>query len=203
MKFILGKKIGMTQVFDDKTNKVIPVTLVGVEDCVVTQVKTKDTDGYDAVQLGMGQVKKVNKPQAGHLKAFDTFFRFLREFRVANINDFQVGSKLDTTVFALGDKIKVVGVSRGKGFQGAMKRHGFAGGPASHGQKHSKRKVGSIGAIYPQRVIKGKRMAGRDGGIQCTQLGLEVVGINSEKKYLLVKGSVPGNIGGLLRIVSE
>lgn len=204
MKFILGKKVGMSQIFvdKDKEKKVVPITLVEVESCVVTQVKSTETDGYNSVQLGFGDAKRANKPMAGHLKSIGQFFKFLREFRTDKV-EFQTGDKIEVSIFELGDKVKVSGISRGKGFQGAMKRHGFRGGQATHGQKHSKRKVGSIGATYPERVIKGKRMAGRDGGIGSTQLGLEIVGVDAEKSLLMIKGAVPGHNGGLLRIVSE
>lgn len=204
MKFILGKKVGMSQVFVDKgeEKRVVPVTLVEVESCMVTQVKTRENDGYESVQLGFGDAKKANKPMAGHLKSVGKFFQFLREFRSAN-SEMKVGDKVDISIFQPGDIVKVSGVTRGKGFQGAMKRHGFGGGPATHGQKHSKRRVGAIGATYPERVIKGKRMAGRDGGEGSTQSGLEVVSVDAEKGLILIKGAVPGHNGGLLRIVSE
>jgi large subunit ribosomal protein L3 len=204
MKFILGKKVGMSQVFIDKgeEKKVVPITLVEVESCVVTQVKSVESDGYNSVQLGFGDAKRANKPMAGHLKSIGKFFKFLREFRTDKV-EFQAGDKIEVSIFEPGDKVKVSGISRGKGFQGAMKRHGFRGGQATHGQKHSKRRVGSIGATYPERVIKGKRMAGRDGGIGSTQLGLEIVGVDAEKSLLMIKGAVPGHNGGLLRIVSE
>jgi large subunit ribosomal protein L3 len=204
MKFILGKKVGMSQVFIDKgeEKKVVPITLVEVESCVVTQVKSVESDGYNSVQLGFGDAKRANKPMAGHLKSIGKFFKFLREFRTDKV-EFQTGDKIEVSIFEPGDKVKVSGISRGKGFQGAMKRHGFRGGQATHGQKHSKRRVGSIGATYPERVIKGKRMAGRDGGIGSTQLGLEIVDVDAEKSLLMIKGAVPGHNGGLLRIVSE
>lgn len=204
MKFILGKKVGMSQVFIDKgeEKKVVPITLVEVESCVVTQVKSVESDGYNSVQLGFGDAKRANKPMAGHLKSIGKFFKFLREFRTDKV-EFQAGDKIEVSIFEPGDKVKVSGISRGKGFQGAMKRHGFRGGQATHGQKHSKRRVGSIGATYPERVIKGKRMAGRDGGTGSTQLGLEIVGVDAEKSLLMIKGAVPGHNGGLLRIVSE
>lgn len=204
MKFILGKKVGMSQVFLDQGNvkRVVPVTVVAAEPCVTVQVREMEKDGYAAVQIGSGEAKRANQPLAGHLKAAGKFFKFLREFRADKI-ELETGSVIDVSMFEAGDKVKVTGVSRGKGFQGAMKRHGFRGGQATHGQKHSKRKVGSIGATYPERVIKGKRMAGRDGGRGATQLGLEIVKVDKENNLLLVKGSVPGHNGGLLKIVAE
>ncbi len=204
MKFVLGKKVGMSQVFTDKEGekKVVPVTLVSVDSCRVTQVKTVERDGYDSIQVGFGDTKKVNKPMAGHLKSVDKFFRFLREFRVKN-EELKVGDEINVSVFEAGDKVKVSGVSKGKGFQGVMKKYNFKGGPASHGQKHSNRKPGSIGSAYPEKVMKGKKMAGREGGFGCTQTGLEIVGVDVEKSLIMIKGSVPGNNGGFLRIVSQ
>lgn len=205
MKFILGKKIGMSQVFvDDKdAKKVVPVTLIEAGPCVITQVKGKGKDDYEAVQIGFLEKKRINKPLAGHLKELGKF-RYLKEFRIKDEDkEYKLGDKIDASVFAAGDKIKILGVSKAKGFQGVMKRHGFKGGPASHGQKHSNRKPGSIGSGFPEHVIKGKRMAGRMGGIQSTQLGLEVVEVDKEKNLLIIKGSVPGNVNGLVRIISE
>lgn len=205
MKFILGKKVGMSQVFieGEKETKVVPVTLVEADSCYVTQVKNKEKDGYEAVQVAFEESKKVNKPMAGHLGAVGKFFKFLREFRTDEESKMNVGDKVDVTIFEAGDKVKVTGITKAKGFQGAMKRHGFRGGPATHGQKHSKRRVGSIGATYPERVIKGKRMAGRMGGDQLTQVGLEIVRVDADKNLLLIKGCVPGNIGSLLKVMSE
>jgi large subunit ribosomal protein L3 len=206
MKCILGKKVGMSQIFveGDKETKVVPVTLVEADSCYVAQVKSAEKDGYEAVQMAFGESKRVNKPMAGHFQGVGKFFQFLREFR----NDkkelsLNVGDKVDVTIFEAGDKVKVTGISKAKGYAGVMKRHGFGGGPATHGQKHSKRRVGSIGATYPERVIKGKRMAGRMGGEKVTQVGLEVVSVDAEKNLLLIKGCVPGNNGSLLKIVSE
>lgn len=203
MKFILGKKVGMSQVFieGDKEAKVVPVTLIEADSCYITQLKNQERDGYEAVQVACDESKKVSKPMAGHLKEVGKFFKFLREFRTST--DAKVGDRVEVSVFEPGDKVKVTGISKAKGYQGAMKRHGFSGGPATHGQKHSKRRVGSIGATYPERVIKGKRMAGRMGGGQITQTGLEVVRVDVEKNLLIVKGSVPGNNGSLLKVVSE
>ena len=206
MKFILGKKVGMSQVFveGEKETKVVPVTVVEADSCYVTQVKNGDTDGYEAVQVAFEESKKVNKPMAGHLKSVGKFFKFLREFRTdGQENKMNAGEKVEVTVFEAGDKVKVTGVRKAKGYQGAMKRHNFRGGKASHGQKHSNRRVGSIGSTYPERVIKGKRMAGRMGAEQVTQTGLEIVRVDAEKNLLLIKGCVPGSNGTLLKIVSE
>jgi len=206
MKFILGKKVGMSQVFieGEKETKVVPVTLVEADSCYVTQVKNQEKDGYEAIQVAFEESKVANKPMAGHFAGVGRFFKYLREFRNdAKESTMNVGEKVEVSIFEAGDKVKVTGVSKGKGFQGAMKRHNFRGGPASHGQKHSNRRVGSIGATYPERVIKGKRMAGRMGGEQVTQVGLEIVRVDAEKNLLLIKGCVPGNNGSLLKIMSE
>jgi large subunit ribosomal protein L3 len=206
MKFILGKKVGMSQVFveGNKETRVVPVTVVEADSCYVAQVKKGETDGYEAVQVAFEESKHANKPMAGHLKQLGKFFKFLREFRTEGEDiKLAAGDKVGVEIFEAGDKVKVTGVSKAKGYQGAMKRHGFHGGPATHGQKHSKRRVGSIGATYPERVIKGMRMAGRMGGGQVTQVGLEIVKVDAEKNLLLIKGCVPGNNGSLLKIVSE
>ena len=215
MKFILGKKIGMSQVFKDDENgrKVVPVTLIEAGPCVVSQVRNEEKDGYQAVQVGYLEKKKINKPLAGHLKDLGKF-RYLKEFRLDKTGvgkdsaekektEYKLGDKIDVSVFEAGDKIKVSGVSKAKGFQGVMKRHGFKCGQASHGQKHSNRKPGSIGSAYPEHVIKGRKMAGRMGGVQSTQLGLEVVEVDKEKNLLIIKGAVPGNNGVLVRVVGN
>jgi len=213
MKFILGKKIGMSQIFKDNENgrKVVPVTLIEAGPCVITQVRNEEKDGYQAAQVGFLEKKKINKPLAGHLKGLGKF-RYLREFRLdkngAGKNskekkEYKLGDKIDVSVFEAGDKVKVLGVSKAKGFQGVMKRHGFKCGQASHGQKHSNRKPGSIGSAFPEHVIKGKKMAGRMGGVQSTQLGLEVVEVDKEKNLLIIKGSVPGNNGVLVKVIGN
>ena len=215
MKFILGKKIGMSQIFKDDENgrKVVPVTLIEAGPCVVSQIRNEEKDGYQAVQVGYLEKKKINKPLAGHLKDLGKF-RYLKEFRLdrngvgkdseeKEKTEYKLGDKIDVSVFEAGDKIKVSGVSKAKGFQGVMKRHGFKCGQASHGQKHSNRKPGSIGSAYPEHVIKGRKMAGRMGGVQSTQLGLEVVEVDKEKNLLIIKGAVPGNNGVLVRVVGS
>ena len=205
MKFILGKKIGMSQIFIDneETREVVPVTLIESQSCVLTDLRTIKKDGYEAVQAGFMEKKKINKPLLGHLKDLGKF-RYLREFRTKdNDIEYKKGDKIDVSVFEVGDKVQVSGVSKSKGFQGVMKRHGFKCGPASHGQKHSNRKPGSIGSAFPEHVIKGKRMAGRMGGENVTQKGLCIVQVDKEKNLLLVKGSVPGNIGSLIKVIGE
>jgi len=199
MKFILGKKIGMSQVFSED-RKVTPVTLIEAGPCVVTQVKTEKKDGYQAVQVGFGERKKINRPLMGHLKDLGKF-RYLREIRDVK-EDMKIGDKIDAGVFKEGDKIKVIGISKGKGFQGVMKRHGFHGSPATHGHKHDHRAPGSIGSAFPEHVLKGKKMAGRMGGDRVTVKGLKVVKVDKENNLLVVKGAVPGKRGALLKVES-
>lgn len=211
MKFILGKKIGMSQVFDEK-GKVIPVTVIEAGPCMVTEIKNLERDGYEAVQVGYGHKKKLTKPLKGHLKKIksqnpkfknkDLNFRYFREFRNDNLNikDYNLGDEIDVSVFEVGNKVKVSGISKGKGFQGVVKRYGFKGAPASHGTKHNLRAPGSIGSAFPEHVFKGKKMAGRMGNKRVTVKGLEVVSVDKEKKLLAVKGAVPGRRGTLLEI---
>jgi len=201
MKFILGKKLGMSQIFN-KEGRVIPVTLVEVLPCRITQVKTEKQDGYQAVQVGFGEIKerKVKKPQKGHIKKAglkNNFSGFI-EFRDV---DLKVGDEINISIFEEGDKIKVSGVSKGKGFQGVVKRHGFSGMPASHGTKHCLRAPGSIGSAFPQRVFKGKKMAGRMGFERVTVRGLQIAQVDEANSLLAVKGAVPGAKGTLLEIV--
>lgn len=198
MKFLLGNKIGMTQIFDEK-GSAIAVTLIDVSPCTVTQVRTKARDGYDAVQLGFGAKNKTNKPEKGHVRELGSF-AVLKEYRVESTTDKKVGDAVDVSMFAEGDAIRVSGTSKAKGFQGVVKRHHFGGGRASHGQKHSEREPGSIGATWPQRVLKGTRMAGRMGGERKTVTGLTVAKIDKEHNILAVKGAVPGRRGTLLEI---
>lgn len=203
MKGILGRKAGMTQVFDEH-GEVIPVTVIEAGPCFVTQIKTPERDGYSALQLGFDETKprRLTKPQLGHLKKLPPL-RVLREFRATQIDGVQVGDRLTVEVFSPGDVVDVTGVSKGKGFQGGMKRHGFRGGPKTHGQSDRARAPGSIGAgTTPGRVEKGQKMAGRMGGDRVTIQTLEVVRIDPERNLLLVHGSVPGPNGRLV-IVRE
>ena len=201
MKFILGKKLGMTQVFEED-GKVVPVTVVEVEPNVVVQVRTKEQDGYEAVQVGTGtrKAKNIKKPQKGHFKDLGNF-KYLKEVRGSQ--ELKVGDKLDVSVFAVGDKIKVTGISKGKGFAGVMKRHNFSGMPHSHGHHHVARHAGSIGQRFPQHTLKGMRMAGRMGTDRVTTRGLKIVRVDIENGLLAVKGAVPGNRGQLLIIQSQ
>jgi large subunit ribosomal protein L3 len=201
VKGILGRKLGMTQVFDPETGRMTPVTVIEAGPCPVVQVKTVDTDGYDAVQLAFDAVaeRKISKPERGHLeKAGASPHRHLVEVR--GHSGLSVGETVTVETFEPGDRIKVSGISIGKGFQGTIKRHGFTRGPVSHGS-HNVRKPGSIGAsATPSRVRKGMRMSGRMGGVRVTQLGLVVHEIDTERNLLLVRGSVPGAESGLVEI---
>ncbi len=203
-KFLLGKKIEMSQIFKD--DKVIPVTKVQAGPCLVIQIKTKEKDGYQAVQIGFGKKKKSNKPLKGHLKKSGNkdqeYNRYLREFRIKK-TDLKLGDKIKVDIFQSGDKVKVVGTSKGKGFQGVVKRHGFHGSPASHGHKDQLRMPGSSGATGPARVFKGKKMPGRMGGKRATVKTLEVIDVIPGKNLLLVKGAVPGARNSLLEITSQ
>lgn len=196
---ILGKKLGMGQIFSED-GQVIPVTAIQAGPCVVTQVKSKENDGYNAVQLGFGEAKRLNKPMRGHLKNLRAF-KYLREVRVEDTSDIKPGSMVNVGIFQPGELVKVTGTSKGKGFAGVVKRHGFAGGPKSHGQSDRHRAPGSIGAgTDPGRVIKGLRMAGHMGNRRVTVRNLEVVKVDPEANLLLLKGAVPGARNALLLI---
>jgi large subunit ribosomal protein L3 len=201
VKGIVGRKLGMSQVFDPETGAMTPVTVIEAGPCPVVQVKTIETDGYEAVQLAFGAVaeRKVTKPEVGHLaNAGAGPHRHLVEFRGGT--ELTVGESVTVEAFEAGDRIKVSGVTIGKGYQGTIKRHGFTRGPVSHGS-HNIRKPGSIGAsATPSRVMKGMRMSGRMGGVRATQPGLVVHEVDVERNLLLVRGSVPGPKSGLLEI---
>ncbi|MEK7200779.1 MAG: 50S ribosomal protein L3 [Patescibacteria group bacterium] len=189
MKFILAKKVNMTQIFGED-GRVQPATVLSVESATVTQIKTKEKDGYSAIQIGADMRKEK--------------FRALKEFKTEN-SEFKKGDKISMDIFAVGDKIEVSAVSKGKGFQGVVKRHGFHGGPRSHGQKHSEREPGSIGGGGRSggKVIKGMRMAGRMGGDRTTVKNLKVLGIDVESNTMLVSGAVPGRRGTMVEVKSE
>jgi large subunit ribosomal protein L3 len=196
---IIGKKLGMTQILRDN-GKVEAVTAIEAGPCAVVQVKTADKEGYNALQIGFGQAKRLSSPQRGHLKDLGQF-RYLREFRTDDIEGVQVGDRIDVSLFQAGDLIDVTGVSKGKGFAGVVKRHGFAGGPKTHGQSDRHRHPGSIGATTsPGRVFKGTRMAGHMGSERVTVRKLEVFQTDQDRNLLLVKGAVPGASNGLLLI---
>jgi large subunit ribosomal protein L3 len=202
MKGILGKKVGMTQIFDD-TGEAIPVTVIEAGPCYVTQIKTEKRDGYEAIQLGFGEAKRLNKPQRGHLPKGVPDLRYSRELNVDDISAYELGQKIDAGVFAVGDLVDVIGISKGKGFAGAMKRHGFGGGPITHGQSDRARAPGSIGSTStPGRVFKGMRMAGHMGHERVTVQNLQVVLVDPERNLLAVKGAVPGARGGLVTVKS-
>jgi len=202
-KGILGEKLGMTQVWDEN-NKLVPVTVVKAGPCVVTQVRTPDKDGYDAVQIAFGAIdpRKVNKPLAGHFaRAGVPPRRHVVELRTADASTYEVGQELTADVFEAGALVDVVATSRGHGFSGVMKRHGFSGLGAGHGVERKHRSPGSIGACAtPSRVFKGVRMAGHLGGVKTTTLNLRVHAVDVEKGVLLIKGAVPGPANGLVLV---
>lgn len=199
---ILGTKLGMTQVFDDE-GRAIPVTVVQAGPCTITQVKTQQTDGYSAIQIGYGEVaeKALSKPELGHLaKAEAPPLRHLKEFRVSDISSYELGQALTVDLFEDGQLVDVIGTSIGKGFAGYQKRHNFRRGPMSHGSKNH-RQPGSTGAgTTPGRIYPGKRMAGRLGGTQVTVRKLTVVRVDAERNLLLIKGAVPGKTGAFLTV---
>lgn len=201
-KFIIGTKVGMTQLFDAE-GRVHPVTVLSVPQNTVTQIKTADTDGYTAVQVGYGVQKEHRVNQAQRTKGL---FRGYKEFRVPDTAAFEVGKTIDVSQFAPGDVVQVSGTTKGKGFQGVVKRHGFAGGPRTHGQKHSEREAGSIGGGPGRaggRVVKGLRMAGRMGGDRVTTIHLTVVKVDATKGELYIEGAVPGRKGSLVEVVQK
>ena len=204
MKTIIGRKIGMTQIFNDK-GAVIPVTVIEAGPCPVVQVKTVETDGYTAVQLGFGEVKahKVNKPETGHFKKASLQpVKHLREFRVSpeSVSEIKVGDIVKVDSFEIGDKVDIQGITKGKGFQGVIKRHGQHRGPMGHGSMYHRR-PGSMGATStPGRVFKGKKLPGHMGVDKVTVQNLEVVKVDLDKNAILIKGSVPGNKGSILKI---
>ena len=203
-KGLIGRKIGMTQIFDEKGN-VIPVTVIEAGPCVVAQVKTVETDGYNAIQLGFGEVKDkhINKPEAGHFaKAKLANKKHLREFRLEDMTSYKVGDEVKLDIFEAGERIDVQGTSKGKGFQGVIKRHGQHRGPMGHGSMYHRR-PGSMGSTStPGRVFKGKKLPGHMGKVTVTIQNLDVVRVDTDKNVLLVKGSVPGPKGAILKVKS-
>lgn len=189
----------MTQVFGENGG-VVPVTLIEAGPCVVTQVKTKETDGYAAVQLGFGEVKRTNKPMQGHFRGSKAS-RYLREVKADDPSEFSVGQTLAVDIFSEGEKVDIIGRSKGRGFAGTMKRHGFGGGPRTHGQSDRARAPGSIGGgTTPGKVFKGLKMAGHMGNRRVTVKGLEIVGVDTDRNILIVKGGVPGAPNSLVQI---
>ena len=201
MKGILGRKVGMTEVFTTN-GKLIPVTVIEVEPNVVTQIKTVEKDGYDAIQLGAQTIREKlsNKPELGHVKKANTTpKRFLREIRGVNVNDYTLGQTIGVDIFEAGEIVDVTGTSKGKGFQGVIKRHNQSRGPMGHGSQYH-RGVGSLGTMLPMHVLKGKKMPGQMGNVQRTVQNLEVVSIDTENSVILVKGNVPGPKKSLVMI---
>ena len=196
---LLGRKIGMTQIFEDDGTSV-PVTVIDTTSCTIVQVKTKEKDGYEALQLGFGERKRVTKALQGHMKDYGKF-QVLREFGTDDIAAAEAGVKVGCDIFEVGDLVDVSGASKGKGFAGVVKRHGFRGGPKTHGQSDRHRAAGSIGAgTSPGRVIKGMRMAGHMGTGEATVRNLKVVRVDADKGVLFVRGAVPGNEGIVVRV---
>ncbi len=199
---ILGKKIGMTSVFESD-GRLVPVTVIKAGPCVITQIKNIETDGYQALQLGFDELdaKKLNKPDAGHFeKSGGKGFSTLREFKVENTEGYELGQVVDLGMFSVGDKVVVSGISKGRGFQGTVKRHGFGRGPETHGSRNH-RAPGSIGqSAWPARVIKGKRMPGRMGSDRITVKNLKVVDIKPEENVILIKGAIPGSKTGIVEL---
>lgn len=201
MKGILGKKVGMTQVFTTE-GKLIPVTVVSVEPNVVTQIKTTEKEGYDAIQLGFDTIteKRSNKPEIGHTKKANTEpKRFLKEIRGVDTNDYTLGQVIDASIFEAGEIVDVTGISKGKGFQGVIKRYNQSRGPMGHGSQYH-RGVGSLGTMRPMHVLKGKKLPGQMGNVNSTVQNLEVVAVDLENNVILIKGNVPGPKEGLVVI---
>ena len=199
MKFILGKKIGMSQMWDEN-NKIVPVTIISAGPCFVLQKKTKEKDGYEAVQVGFEKIEKKNKIGKS-MKNKE--YKFIKEHRLKESNEAEglnVGDEINVGIFQEGDLVKVTGISKGKGFQGVVKRHGFSGRNATHGVKHEHRTLGSTGCRFPQHVIKGKKMPGRMGSKRVSVKNLKIMKIDKENNLLIVKGAVPGKKGALVEI---
>ena len=199
LRAFLGKKIGMTQIYAEGGN-VVPVTVIQAGPCFVTQIRTQETDGYEAVQIGFDEVKKLNKPRAGHLKN-SKMVRFLREVKADNSSELTVGQQINVDIFVPGEFVDVIGKSKGRGFAGTVKRHGFSGGDRTHGQSDRMRAPGSIGGgTTPGRVYKGMKMSGHMGNVRITVKNLEVVQVDVERNLLIVKGAVPGGPNSLLTV---
>ena len=198
MKFILGQKLGMSQIFNEKGNQ-IPVTLVEAGPCQILQIKTKEKDGYTAIQIGFKKIEKAKKIKKT-MKGKE--FRYIKEQRTENKEQLKVGDKIDVSIFKEGDKVSVSGESKGKGFAGVVKRWGFHGRPRTRGTKHEERQPGSVGAATPSRVVKGIKMAGRMGSERITVKNLKIIKIDKEDNLLAIKGAIPGRKGTLLEIKS-
>ena len=199
LRALLGKKIGMSQLYEEGGN-VVPVTVIQAGPCFVTQIKTLETDGYEAVQVGFDEVKKLNQPRGGHLK-HSRLLRILREVKADDVSQLEIGQQINVDIFEPGELVDVIGTSKGRGFAGTVKRHGFHGGPRTHGQSDRLRAPGSIGGgTTPGRVFKGMKMSGHMGDRRITVKKLKVVQVDPERNLLLVKGGVPGGPNSLLTI---
>jgi large subunit ribosomal protein L3 len=203
VKGIVGRKIGMTQIFDEN-GRAVPVTVVEAGPCHIAQIKRPDKDGYSAIQLSFGRPRKANKPQEGHFKKANVDpGRYLVELRLDDSSEYDLGAEIKADVFEVGELVDVIGVTKGKGFAGGMKRHNFAGLSASHGTQRKHRSPGSVGAAAtPSRVFKGTRMAGQLGNVRVTTLNLKVIKVDLERNLLLIRGAVPGPKGGLVMVRS-
>lgn len=204
MKYLIGRKIGMTQIFDEE-GTVTPVSVIEVEPNIVTQKKTLDVDGYEAIQVATGEVKerRVNKPRKGHFdKAGVAYKKYTREFRCDNLDDYNIGDEIKVDIFEVGNFVDVTGTSKGKGTAGVIKRHGFARGRETHGSKFHRMPGGMGAASYPGRVFKNHRMAGKMGNKRVTVQNLEIVRIDADKNLILVKGAIPGNKKSLVEVKS-
>lgn len=203
VKGILGRKVGMTQIFEEN-GRAVPVTVVEAGPCHIAQIKRPDKEGYSAIQLSFGRPRKTNKPQEGHFKKANVDAgRYLVELRLDDTGDYELGAEIKADVFEAGELVDVIGVTKGKGFAGGMKRHNFAGLSASHGTQRKHRSPGSVGAAAtPSRVFKGTRMAGQLGNVRVTTLNLKVIKVDLERNVLLIRGAVPGPKGGLVMVRS-
>jgi large subunit ribosomal protein L3 len=203
MSGLIGKKLGMTRIFDEKGNDV-QVSVIQTGPCFVTEIRTQDRHGYDALQLGFEEKrdKSVKQPERGHFKKSGVKpMRYLREFRTFDVSQFKLGDVIKADIFQVGEEVKVIGISKGKGFQGVMKRHHFGGGPVSHGQSDRRRAPGSVGgSSYPSRVFKGMRMAGQMGNARVTVRNLKVVRVDAENNIVMVRGGIPGARNGMVLI---
>jgi large subunit ribosomal protein L3 len=201
MRALLAQKLEMTHIFDEKGN-LVPVTLISAEGNVVTQVKTTEADGYEAVQIGYGKGKNIKKPQEGHLKKAGKVVRNLREVQGENGKTYQIGEEISVDIFAEGDLVDIQGVTKGKGFAGTVKRHNFNTGPKTHGS-HNYRAPGSIGAGYPQHVLKGQKLPGRMGAVKVTTKNIKIARVLPEENLILVRGAVPGPKKGIVLVMAK
>jgi large subunit ribosomal protein L3 len=203
MSGLIGKKLGMTRIFDEKGNDV-QVSVIQTGPCFVTEIRTKDRHGYDALQLGFEEKrdKSVKQPERGHFKKSGVKpMRYLREFRTFDVSQFKLGDVIKADIFQVGEEVKVIGISKGKGFQGVVKRHHFGGGPVGHGQSDRQRAPGSVGgSSYPSRVFKGMRMAGQMGNARVTVRNLKIVRVDAENNIVMVRGGIPGARNGMVLI---